>query len=209
MANKRGLLFQNLANIITVLGLILSFWLLIIVLISPDRIWVATIFAGLIGLSDFLDGKIARKLDIKTFLGGALDRLRDKIFICPTMVILLICYKKEMFNSFFVFTLMAAMVTTIVLLEISLFSSWLFSVIKKIDVSANRYGKRKMVLEFTAVMVWLIFIGVKKTWGFAYLFSFYCLIISLMFAAIYFAVKSLENHYQTYSQNSIKMPPDA
>lgn len=204
---KKTWLFQNIANMITILGLILSFWFLTIVLTTPNHIWVATILAGLIGLSDVLDGKIARRLDIKTFIGGALDRLRDKIFICPAMVILLIRYKNEMFDSFFVFTLIAAMVTIIVLLEIALLGSWLFSVIKRIDVSANRYGKRKMVLEFTAVMVWLIFIGAKKTWGLASLRPFYCLIIPLLFAAIYFAVKSLENHYQGYSQDTKKNAP--
>ena len=196
----KKLFFQNIANAITAIGLILSVWLVMVFLIEPDYLWLILLLAILIGLSDFLDGKIARYFNIKSTFGSALDRLRDKIFICPTLVILLCHYWEKTFQSFFLATLNAALIIVVILIEILLFIVWFFSIIKKLDSASNYYGQVKMFLQFMAVMIWLISLIIEKYLGFPVLkFSIY-LIDVILAAAIYYGIKSLEGYYQRYSQ---------
>lgn len=194
--------FDNIANGITVLGLVLSVWLLIIALAAPERLWLITFLAAIIGLSDFIDGKIANYLKTRSFLGSALDRLRDKIFICPTLIILATPYWKETFHSFILAAFTTAMVVIIALVEFLLLVFWFFGVVKKLDVAANQYGRVKMMLEFGVVMIWLISLAANQSFGLPIVkFSVY-LINLLLFVTIYYAIKSLEGYYQRYSQQT-------
>ena len=195
-------LFQNIANAITVLGLILSVWLLVVGITFPECLWLITLLASLIGLSDFLDGKIARRLKINSSFGSIIDRLRDKIFICPTLIILLWYYRAETFKSLFAVTFTAALVIVIVFLECLLSFAWLFAIIKKLDIASNRYGRIKMFLQFIAIIIWLISLTVGKYAEFPVIkFSIYFINVLLVVTA-YFAVKSLDGYYQRYKSNS-------
>ncbi len=202
-------LFQNIANVITVLGLILSVWLLVVGITFPENLWLITLLASLIGLSDFLDGKIARRLKINSSFGSIIDRLRDKIFICPTLIILLWYYRAETFKSLFAVTFTAGLVIVIVFLECLLLFAWPFTIIKKLDIAPNQYGRIKTFLQFMAIMIWLISLIVGKYSGFSVIkFSIYLINIVLI-AVVYFAVKSLDGYYQKYktsnTQNKIKL----
>ncbi len=199
--------FQNLANTITVFGLIGTFWLLVIVISSPGQLWLILILAVLIGLTDLIDGLVARRLKIKSNFGSALDRLRDKIFICPLLIILAWHYLESLNTlSIAVSTLTKALVVVIVLLESLLLTAWFIGVIKKLDVSSNQYGRIKMFCEFFVVIFWLISLTVKKYLDFSLIhFSIY-LIDLIMVVTIYLAIRSLESYYQKYNNKDTKKP---
>lgn len=200
-------IFQNLANTVTVFGLIGTFWLLVIVIGNPEQLWLILILAGLISLTDLIDGLIARRLKIKSNFGSALDRLRDKIFICPLLIILAWHYPESLSTaSIVVETLTKALIVVIVLLESLLLTTWLIDIIKKLDVGSNQYGRIKMFYEFLVVILWLISLTVKKYLDFSLInFSIY-LIDLIMISIIYLAIRSLEGHYQKYNNRYIKKP---
>ena len=79
--NAKSWFFRNIANIVTLLGLKLCFWLLWLVIFHRD--WILSIFflVGGILLTDLLDGSLARGLKIVSAFGGAMDRLRDKLLL--------------------------------------------------------------------------------------------------------------------------------
>ena len=200
--------FQNLANTVTVLGLIGTFWLLVIAISSPGQLWLILILAVLIGLTDLIDGLIAKYLKIKSNFGSALDRLRDKIFICPLLIILVWHYPESLSTvSIVVSALTKVLVVVIVLLESLLLTTWLIGVIKKLDVSSNQYGQTKMFFEFFVVIFWLISLTVKKYLDFSLIhFSIY-LIDLIMVVTIYLAIRSLKGYYQKYNNKDINHKP--
>jgi len=196
---------QNLANFITVLGLIGAIWLLVICISNPEQLWLILILTSGVGLTDFVDGLMARYLKIESKFGSALDRLRDKVFICPLMIILVWHYYESLKTlSIVVITLTISLVSSLVLIEVLLFIAWLIGLIKKLDVSSNRYGRIKMFLEFLIVIFWLFSLTIKKYFGF-HLFRFSIYLIDLiLFVAIYFAIRSLDEYYKRYSNKGIK-----
>jgi len=202
MANRlNNLLFQNLANIITVIGLVLSVWLVVSALIDPECLWLITLLALFIGLSDFLDGKIAKHLKIKSSFGSTLDRLRDKIFICPTLLILIYYYQEKTFQNLIVQSLTIGLVLLIIVCEIFLLFTWFYATIKKLDASSNQYGRIKMFLEFSGVMFWLISLDIEEYFFISVItVSIYLIDIVFVFT-LYYAIKSIEAYYQRYYKN--------
>ena len=69
----------NIPNILTISRLILVFPLILLLEINnPISVFIIIIVAG---LTDYLDGLIARRLNLKTRLGAILDPLSDKVFL--------------------------------------------------------------------------------------------------------------------------------
>lgn len=192
--------FQNLANALTVFGLLVTIWLLIIVIKYPDQLWLMLLLSILIGLTDFFDGRLARYLNSESNFGKALDRLRDKIFICPTLFILFWYYwtLTEQSAAFSAFT--GALVLSIILLESLLFVAWIIGVVKKLDVSSNKYGQAKMFCEFLAVMIWLISLNVERYLEFPLFRSSIYLINLILIITVYLAVRSLEGYCGRYTK---------
>lgn len=195
-------LFQNSANFITIFGLITSFWFLVVAITAPNTLWLLLLLAALTGLTDFFDGKIARYLNIKTTFGSALDRIRDKLFICPALIILAWQYWSDSKMTITVKTFTETVVGLLVLLEILLTYMCFYGVVKKLNVAANEYGKRKMFCQFLVVMFWLISLNIEKYWNISILdFSIY-FIDFVILVALYFGLKSLEGYYKRYSEKT-------
>ena len=79
-------LIVNLPNILTIFRLLLVFPLILFIEIKRPFIVFLLIIVG--GLSDYFDGLIARKLNLKTRLGAVLDPLSDKIFLLIPLIFL-------------------------------------------------------------------------------------------------------------------------
>ncbi len=145
-------LFQNLANLITTARLIFSVWLVILAIYS-QQLFLMFILVILCGITDYADGSVARRYGIESKTGGFLDRMADKIFICPTILILIWCYLPGIEMTAFWRFFTVGLVAVIILLEIFLVMSGVLGAIKGLDVSSNQWGRLKMVLQSAAVFL--------------------------------------------------------
>lgn len=84
----RGCLFSQIPNILTLLRLLAAPFL--VVLLREGAYLEALILFVLAGISDGLDGYIAKRFDLVSRLGAILDPLADKVLIISTYVMLTI-----------------------------------------------------------------------------------------------------------------------
>ena len=76
---KQILSTRNIPNIITIIRILLIFPIIVFLEINfKSFVWFFIIIGG---ISDFADGFIAKKYNLKTSLGATIDPLADKIFI--------------------------------------------------------------------------------------------------------------------------------
>ena len=76
----------NIPNALSVLRILLI--IPFVIFFMRDQIWLAVLMMVLSGLSDMLDGKIARRFNQFTELGKMLDPLADKL----TQATIVVCF---------------------------------------------------------------------------------------------------------------------
>ena len=104
---KQFFLKRNVPNLITFFRILLIFPLIVFLEINfKSFVWFIIIFGG---ISDFADGFIAKKYNLKTSLGETLDPLADKIFIlipftwlCIKQIIPFWSFSIIIFREFFI-----------------------------------------------------------------------------------------------------------
>ena len=140
---------MNLANAIT------SFRLLLIpmVVVSYYSDWVFSNVAAaalftLASLSDWLDGYLARRLDIATDLGAFLDPVADKLLVSAVLIML---------STQFPVLLLPAMLIVSREIVISALREWMAAKGKRDVVAVAYSGKLKTTLQMLAIIV-LIFV---------------------------------------------------
>lgn len=133
----------NLPNLIT-LGRIILIPLFIIVFWSSDpyRIQYSMLIFAVAGISDILDGYLARSLNLVTNLGKALDPLADKLMVITAL-----------FSLFLENMMPLWLLLLIVFKEIIIILGSLFIVVKQNSqvVSANIYGKAATFAVYLAI----------------------------------------------------------
>ena len=78
---------MNIPNMLTMLRIVLvPVYLYCFYTIKEDRLFYAGIVFIIAGISDLLDGYIARKFDLKTKVGAALDPLADKLMTFAVLI---------------------------------------------------------------------------------------------------------------------------
>ncbi|RJQ81518.1 CDP-alcohol phosphatidyltransferase family protein [Pseudonocardiaceae bacterium YIM PH 21723] len=85
-ASERWLTVPNVLSVLRLLGVPLFLWLLL----GPKEDLLAFVVLALSGLTDWLDGKLARWLDQTSRLGAMLDPIADRLYIVATLVAFLI-----------------------------------------------------------------------------------------------------------------------
>ena len=145
--NKKGL--RNLANKITISRIILG--LPIILALNNNNLTVAWIIILIGGLTDILDGWLARKADGGTPLGATIDPLADKIILFAPLLWL---------SSTKIIPLWS--IWLLITREI-LITGWRSRELK--GGPASMLGKAKTILQFVSVLMmiwpdsWSIFIN--------------------------------------------------
>lgn len=81
---------MNLPNIITIFRLILAPVAILVMLYRPDSYWIAGIILVVAGLSDVLDGFLARTQNQVSTLGTMLDPVADKVLMTGILIVLAI-----------------------------------------------------------------------------------------------------------------------
>ena len=87
--NDRVLTWPNALSALRLAGVPVFLWL-VIGPRTPATDWVAIGILGAAGLSDWLDGKLARMLDQASRLGQVLDPAADRLYIAATLIALAI-----------------------------------------------------------------------------------------------------------------------
>ncbi len=191
---------RKLANFITYIGLICTIGVPALAFTAPERLWLMTLFAFLAGLSDVLDGTIAKDiLKTTTLFGSAFDKLRDKVFVVPNLIILIWVYRwtlKDLPTWLFTSTIILACSTSFLELLLFVFA-WIIAV-KKIPIEANKLGRIKMALLFPIIILWLFSLAIQTSFKIpAFQFSIY-LINAVLGITGFLTVLSLENYYETH-----------
>jgi len=105
------------------------------------------------GLSDFLDGEIARRRKLITNFGILMDPLADKIMVC---------------SAFIAFVglnwIPAWMVVVIVARELAITGLRLLAAVKNVVLAAEGYGKHKTISQMVAIISILILASYGE-WG--------------------------------------------
>jgi CDP-diacylglycerol--glycerol-3-phosphate 3-phosphatidyltransferase len=116
-----------------------------------ETIALALFIAG--GLSDFLDGEIARRRKLITNFGILMDPLADKIMVCSAFI------------AFVGLNWMPAwMVVVVVARELAITGMRLLAVSKSVVLAAEGFGKHKTISQIVAIISMLILASYHE-WG--------------------------------------------
>ncbi len=145
---------MNLPNKLTLSRFVLT--LLFIVVIFSDMPFgptVALLLFSAASLTDYFDGRIARRDKLITNFGILMDPLADKILICSAFI------------AFVGLKLMPAwMVVIIVARELAITGLRLLAASKQVVLAAEGYGKHKTISQIVAILAVLVLISYRQ-WG--------------------------------------------
>ena len=122
---------------------------------GPSINWIMIIIAFvfiLACLTDLIDGKIARKMNLVTDLGKFLDPLADKFFINSLMVFLALNFVSLGNHVKFPFFCVIIMIIRDLIVDGLRF----MAAHKQVVIAANIYGKMKTVFQMIAIVAVLI-----------------------------------------------------
>src|SRR6266851_7774292 len=145
---------MNLPNKLTVSRFVLT-GVFLAAVFSRSRIndTVALVVFCAASLTDYFDGRIARRDNLITNFGVLMDPLADKILTCSAFIALVERNKVE-----------AWMVVVIVARELAITGLRLLAVSKQVVLAAEGYGKHKTISQIVAIIAILIGISYGD-WG--------------------------------------------
>src|SRR5437667_12503615 len=142
---------MNLPNKLTISRFILTVAFLVAIFSRHETIALALFVAG--GITDFLDGQIARRHKLITNFGILMDPLADKIMVC---------------SAFIAFVglkwIPAWMVVIIVAREPAITGLRLLAASKNVVLAAEGYGKHKTISQIVAIISILV-VASYQQWG--------------------------------------------
>src|SRR5437867_9776776 len=145
---------MNLPNKLTISRFILTVAFLVVMFSRVpfhETIALALFVAG--GITDFLDGQIARRRNLITNFGILMDPLADKIMVC---------------SAFIAFVglkwIPAWMVVIIVARELAITGLRLLAASRNVVLAAEGYGKHKTISQITAIIAVLVLMSYRE-WG--------------------------------------------
>ena len=193
-------LFQNTANLVTVVRIILTFWLNGLIWFNGETSFSLIFFlAVIIGITDWLDGWIARRWDIASPLGGDLDKFADKLYACSLFIYFI---KIEIMNWDFnhvLLVLVGSLIVLILCIESILIIVWIIGFFKEFETKSNKYGKIKMGIQFVAIGYWFLIEWIGSLVGHKLDVGFYFALIPLFLAAAVFGGFSIIGYLQRYN----------
>ena len=115
--------------------------------------------------TDYLDGHLARKLNLVTDFGKFLDPIADKLLNDATMIFLLVpqIYAPEQRRDPVALTILAVCVIIMIARDLVVDALRMIAVKNNIVIAANKYGKVKTVLQMIAIPMLLL-----NDWPFHY-----------------------------------------
>jgi CDP-diacylglycerol--glycerol-3-phosphate 3-phosphatidyltransferase len=145
---------MNVPNKLTLSRFALTVAFLAVIFSKPpyhQTIALALFAAG--GLTDYFDGKIARRDKLITNFGILMDPLADKVMICSAFI----AFVDEQWVP-------AWMVVIVVARELSITGLRLLAASKSLVLAAERYGKHKTISQIVAILSLLVLHSYAQ-WG--------------------------------------------
>jgi CDP-diacylglycerol--glycerol-3-phosphate 3-phosphatidyltransferase len=151
---------MNLPNKLTIARFILT-GAFVAVLFSGIRYneTIALVLFCLAGISDFLDGLIARRRKLITNFGILMDPLADKIMVCSAFIAFVQRLDEDGRNW-----ITAWMVVIVVARELAITGLRLLAASKQVVLAAERFGKDKTISQIVAIIAILV-LHSYKDWG--------------------------------------------
>jgi CDP-diacylglycerol---glycerol-3-phosphate 3-phosphatidyltransferase len=145
---------MNVPNRLTISRFVLTFAFLVVIF-AKLRFYetVALVLFGVAGLTDYFDGKIARRDHLITNFGILMDPLADKIMVCSAFIAFVGCRWAP-----------AWMVVIIVAREFAITGLRLLAASKSLVLAADRLGKHKTIAQIVAIISVLVLHGCGQ-WG--------------------------------------------
>lgn len=137
---------------------------------SPVNDTLALVFFSLAGITDYLDGKIARQRKLITNFGILMDPLADKIMTCSAFIALIerhvLTPPPVLYLGAFSFSpkVHAWMVVIIVARELAITGLRLLAASKNVVLAAERYGKHKTISQMVAIIALLVMDASVEWW---------------------------------------------
>lgn len=177
---------MNLPNKITTIRIVLIPFIMAFYLISVPyfKLVSLVLFIACI-LTDFLDGKIARKYNLITTLGTFLDSIADKMVVIVALA--LVVADGTIISPFGVIAL-----SIVVVRELIISALRQLSASKGIVMSADKMGKYKAAFQFFAVAVFMLYSFLAATFIMSEVLTTILLIVaySLLGVAIVLTIMS-------------------
>lgn len=142
---------MNLPNKLTVLRILMVpfFVLFMLTDVAGDASkWISLVLFCVASLTDFLDGKIARKYNLVTNFGKFMDPLADKLLVCSAMICMIETGKLA---SWFVIIVIAR--------EFIISGFRLVASDSGIVIAASYWGKFKTAFQMTMIIVMILNLG--------------------------------------------------
>jgi CDP-diacylglycerol--glycerol-3-phosphate 3-phosphatidyltransferase len=145
---------MNVPNRLTISRFVLTIAFLAVIFAKPR--YYETIALGLFsvaGLTDYFDGKIARRDHLITNFGILMDPLADKIMVCSAFIAFVDCRWAP-----------AWMVVIVVARELAITGLRLLAASKNLVLAAERFGKHKTISQIVAIISLLVLHSYDQ-WG--------------------------------------------
>ena len=149
--------------------------------------WIALILFIVAGITDHLDGYIARKTGTASALGGLLDLIADKLLICIPILYLLSYENQDL--------VFPAIIIVSRELIISSFRQFLAESLGKNPIKVSLIAKSKTTLQIIAVSFLIISPNFEE--------DFYLITVILFWVAAYISIQSFYEYFKTY-KNTLK-----
>jgi len=134
---------MNIANILTIFRFILiPYFILVFFSNSQNNIYISIIIFFAAGLTDILDGYIARNFNMITKLGTVLDPLADKLML----ITVLTCFTIKNYIPIFIIIILIIKELSMILAGIILYG-------QNIVIPANIFGKASTFLFYISILL--------------------------------------------------------
>jgi CDP-diacylglycerol---glycerol-3-phosphate 3-phosphatidyltransferase len=145
---------MNVPNRLTISRFVLTFAFLAVIFAKPKFYeTIALALFSVAGLTDYFDGKIARRDHLITNFGILMDPLADKIMVCSAFIAFVGCGWTQ-----------AWMVVIIVARELAITGLRLLAASKNLVLAAERFGKHKTISQIVAIISLLVLHSYEQ-WG--------------------------------------------